>query len=56
MELELDFAKPVGDVFAVNTADEDGPLMGMLGVDIRRAVGRIEGFSDATVDYIHQIL
>ena len=51
MELELDFAKPVGYVFAVNTADVDGPLMGVLGVDVRRAVGGIEGFSDAAVDY-----
>ena len=56
MKLELDFAKPVGDIFTVDTADENGPLMGMLGVDIGRAVGGIEGFSNAAVDCVRQIL
>ena len=51
MKLELDFAEPIGYVFAVNATDIDGPLVGVLGVDVGRAVGGIEGFSCTTVDY-----
>ena len=51
MELELDFAEPVGDVFAVDAADVDGPLVGVFGVDVWGAVGGVEGFGDASIDY-----
>lgn len=30
MQLELDFLKPVGDVFAVDSPDEDLPFVGVI--------------------------
>lgn len=50
VELELDFAQPVGDVFAVDAADVDGPLVRVVGVYTGGAVGGVEGFGDAAVD------
>ena len=51
MQFELDFFEPVGDVFAVDAADEDGPLVRVLGVDVGGSVGRVEGFGYAAIDW-----
>ena len=50
MELELDFFQPVGDVFVVEAANEDGPLVRVFGADARGAVVGVEGFGDGAVD------
>ena len=50
MQFELHFAEPVGDVFAVDAAHVDGPLVRVVGVYAGGAVGGVEGFGDAAVD------
>ena len=50
MQFELDFAQPVGDVFAVDAAHVDGPLVCVVWVYAGGAVGGVEGFGDAAVD------
>ena len=50
VQLELHFAQPVGDVFAVDAAHVDGPLVRVVWVYARGAVGRVEEFGDAAVD------
>lgn len=50
MEFELDFFEPVGYVFAVYSADVDGPLVRVVCVDAGGAVVGVEGFGNAAVD------
>ena len=50
MQLELHFFEPVGDVFVVDAADEDGPLVRVFGADAGWAVAGVEGLGDGAVD------
>lgn len=50
MQLELNLFQPVGDVLAVDSFDEDGPLMCMIGVDTGRSVIGIKRLGNAAVD------
>lgn len=51
MQLELYLLQPVGYVFVVDAADEDGPLVRVLGTYARGAVVGVEGLGDGAVDY-----
>lgn len=50
MQLELHLFQPVGYVLVVDAADEDGPLVRVLGADARGAVVGVEGLGDGAVD------
>ena len=52
VELELHFLEPVRDVFAVDAAHVDGPLVRVFGADVGGAVEGIEGFSDGAVNWL----
>lgn len=51
MELELDFAEPVGYVFAVDAFDEDAPLVGVVGGGVGGFVLGVEGVRFAAEDF-----
>lgn len=50
MQLELHLFEPVGDVFVVDAADEDGPLVRVFGADAGGPVAGVEGLGDGAVD------
>lgn len=50
MQLELHLFQPVGYVFVVDAADEDGPLVRVLRAYARGAVVGVEGLGDGAVD------
>ena len=51
MQLELDFAKPVGYVLAVDALDEDAPLVSVIGGCIGGVVFGVEGMGFTTEDF-----
>ncbi len=51
MQLELHLFQPVGNVFVVDAADKDGPLVRVLGADVGGAVGGVDGLGDGAVDW-----
>lgn len=42
--------EPVGYVFTINTLDEDGPLMSVVGIHFGGSSVGVESFSNATID------
>lgn len=56
MQLELHLLQPVGYVLVVNAADEDGPLVRVLGAYARGAVVGVEGLGDGAVDCGESVL
>jgi hypothetical protein len=51
VQLELDFLEPVGDVFAVDSADEDLPAVGVVGWAICWLVLWVKRVRDTAKDW-----
>lgn len=50
MQLELHFAKPVGDILAVDAPDVDGPFVRVVWVEARWASGGVKELGCRTED------